>query len=279
MSSCCLYKYQCLPHLLHHKSSTNRKLGCITTMASHLTTVVLLSVLLFGFTYAVDFDYFTLVLQWPATACEINSKTCCPYNGCCPGGSPPPGFTIRSLWPDYNDGTYPECCEGAPYNENSLSSLSDAMTKYWTILNCKMSSSCTQKRPFWAHQWEKHGTCATSVVGDQQGYFLTTLQLYLKYNVTDVLIQAKIKPSNSKTYPSASIISAIEDAFDTTPQLTCNDDTVYQVRLCFDKEFKVRECVGESNKCPQYVRLPKFAFRNVTTSTEDWLMSTIKSVV
>ncbi|KAI7738448.1 hypothetical protein M8C21_010279 [Ambrosia artemisiifolia] len=249
-------------------------------MASLLSAVVLLSCLLSGFAYAVaetDFDFFALALEWPATSCSINSKTCCPYNGCCPGGSPPPGFTIRGLWPDYNDGSYPSCCEGPAYDETKISSLRSAMDKYWTILNCKMTSSCIKKRPVWAHQ--KHGTCATSVIPDQQEYFLTALQLYLKYNVTDVLVKAGYKPS-SKTYPLTGIVSAIESAFNTKPQITCNDKNVYQLRLCFTKEFEVREsCAGESTSCPEYVSLPKFAFRNVTKAAEiDWF-STIKSVV
>ncbi|KAI7738449.1 hypothetical protein M8C21_010280 [Ambrosia artemisiifolia] len=239
-------------------------------MASLLSAVVLLSCLLSGFAYAVaetDFDFFALALEWPATSCSINSKTCCPYNGCCPGGSPPPGFTIRGLWPDYNDGSYPSCCEGPAYDETKC---------YGQVLD---DTKLQNDNFMHQKETEKHGTCATSVIPDQQEYFLTALQLYLKYNVTDVLVKAGYKPS-SKTYPLTGIVSAIESAFNTKPQITCNDKNVYQLRLCFTKEFEVREsCAGESTSCPEYVSLPKFAFRNVTKAAEiDWF-STIKSVV
>lgn len=31
---------------------------------------------------------------------------------------------------------------------------------------------------------EKHGTCSAPVTGDEYNYFLTTLNVYFKYNVT-----------------------------------------------------------------------------------------------
>ncbi|KAJ0547713.1 putative ribonuclease T(2) [Helianthus annuus] len=203
-------------------------------MASYsTTTMILLSVLFSGLLYAngraVDlvstltqqsqFDFFTLALQWHATFCSTHENKCCPENGCCAGenSQSPPGFTIHGLWPDYKDGSWPSCCEGAAYDESKIAPLLDAMHKLF----------------------EQHGTCSTSVTGDQYGYFLTALELYLKYNVTEVLLQAKVKPSNSNTYPSAVLISAIENAFHAKPQLDCkNGDVIKEVRLCFTKNLQ-----------------------------------------
>ncbi|KAF5796136.1 putative ribonuclease T(2) [Helianthus annuus] len=265
-------------------------------MASYSTTMILLSVLFSGLLYAngraVDlvstltqqsqFDFFTLALQWPATFCSTHENKCCPENGCCAGehSQSPPGFTIHGLWPDYKNGSWPSCCEGAAYDESKIAPLLDAMHKYWPILSCNDISSCNNKtNSFWADQWEQHGTCSTSVTGDQYGYFLTALELYLKYNVTEVLLQAKVKPSNSNTYPSAVLISAIENAFHAKPQLDCkNGDVIKEVRLCFTKDLQPRECV-EPTSCPANVRLPKFAFLEGATKTEDWLLSAVKTVV
>ncbi|KAI7738455.1 hypothetical protein M8C21_031584 [Ambrosia artemisiifolia] len=262
-------------------------------MASLPTTMIFLSLLFSGMLYAnaraVDhlvstltktsqFDFYTLALQWPATFCSTHENKCCPENGCCAGenSSPPPGFTIHGLWPDYNDGTWPSCCEGPAFDEAELNPMINAMHTYWPILSCNDVSSCNNEiKSFWADQWEQHGTCAG--FSFQYLYFATALKLYFNYNVTEVLLQANVKPSNSKTYSSASIISAIENAFHAKPQLVCkNDNVIKEVRLCFTKELEIRECV-EPSWCPEYVRLPKFSFVG-GVKPEDWLLSAVKSV-
>ncbi|KAJ0719845.1 putative ribonuclease T(2) [Helianthus annuus] len=90
-------------------------------MASYsTTTMILLSVLFSGLLYAngraVDlvstltqqsqFDFFTLALQWHATFCSTHENKCCPEND--------------GLWPDYKDGSWPSCCEGAAYDESKV---------------------------------------------------------------------------------------------------------------------------------------------------------------
>ncbi|KAK4492152.1 hypothetical protein RD792_002949 [Penstemon davidsonii] len=110
---------------------------------------------------------------------------------------------------------------------------------------------------------EKHGTCSSSVTGDEYNYFLTTLNVYFKYNVTfptliehwsfhlmsnivgllamqEVLREAGYVPSNSEKYPLGGIISAIQNAFHATPELECSGDAVEELHLCFYKDFKVR---------------------------------------
>ncbi|KAI3760312.1 hypothetical protein L1987_50706 [Smallanthus sonchifolius] len=263
-------------------------------MASLTIAVILLSVLLSGSFFAVEvngdsggdggavelvstvaeqreFDYFALAVQWPATYCSKSTK-CCTQNGCCRGENSPSGFTIHGLWPDYNDGSWPSCCSGPAFDETEISSLLSALDKYWPTLSCSKSSTCHNKKGlFWAHEWgkrlpsscKKHGTCSSSVTGDEYNYFITTLNLYFKYNVTEVLFEAGYVPSNSEKYPSAGIISAIENAFHTNPQLVCLNGALEEVRLCLTKDFKFRECVAGSD-CPEYVSLPEFASLDVT---------------
>ncbi|GMP90097.1 hypothetical protein CsSME_00041375 [Camellia sinensis var. sinensis] len=118
-------------------------------------------------------------------------------------------------------------------------------------------------------QWEKHGTCSSPVIRDEYNYFLTTLNVYFKYNVTNVLNEAGYVPSNSEKYPLGGIISAIENAFHATPLVVCSDGAVEELRLCFYKDFKPRDCVigftsqddiiSSKSSCPKYVSLPAFA--------------------
>ncbi|KAI3678633.1 hypothetical protein L6452_37933 [Arctium lappa] len=186
------------------------------------------------------FDYFALALQWPPTYCSKSTK-CCSQSACCRGENSPSVFTIHGLWPDYNDGSWPSCCSGPAFDEVEISTLLGALEQYWPTLSC-----------------EKHGTCASSVTGEEYNYFLTTINLYFTYNVTEVLFEAGYIPSNSEKYPAGGISSAIENAFHTTPQLICLKGALEEVRLCFNKDFTFRECVAKSD-CPDYVSLPEFA--------------------
>ncbi|XP_024981415.1 ribonuclease 2 [Cynara cardunculus var. scolymus] len=204
------------------------------------------------------FDYFALALQWPPTYCSKSTK-CCSQSACCRGANSPSVFTIHGLWPDYNDGSWPSCCSGSAFDEVEISTLFGALEQYWPTLSCSKSSTCHGKKGlFWAHEVEKHGTCASSVTGEEYNYFLTTINLYFTYNVTEVLFEAGYVPSNSEKYPAGGISSAIENAFHTTPQLICLNGALEEVRLCFNKDFTVRECVAKSD-CPDYVSLPEFA--------------------
>ncbi|XAR60865.1 Ribonuclease T(2) [Bertholletia excelsa] len=118
-------------------------------------------------------------------------------------------------------------------------------------------------------QWEKHGTCSFPVIQDEYDYFLTTLNLYFKYNVTRVLNEAGYVPSNSEKHPLGGIVSAIENAFHATPQLICSHGAIEELRLCFYKDFKPRDCViglsalddilSSKSSCPRYVSLPEHA--------------------
>uniref|UniRef100_A0A6N2MPZ5 Uncharacterized protein n=1 Tax=Salix viminalis TaxID=40686 RepID=A0A6N2MPZ5_SALVM len=202
-----------------------------------------------------EFDYFALSLQWPGTYCR-RTRHCCSKNACCRGANAPTEFTIHGLWPDYNDGTWPSCCYRSDFKEKEISTLHDALEKYWPSLSCGSISNC----------YEKHGTCSSPVVHDEYSYFSTTLNVYFKYNVTKVLNEAGYVPSNSEKYPLGGIVSAIENAFHTTPQLVCSKGALEELRLCFYKDFKPRDCVTQNDmyssksSCPKYLSLPAYDF-------------------
>ncbi|XP_042510429.1 ribonuclease 2 isoform X2 [Macadamia integrifolia] len=148
--------------------------------------LVFSSFFLFGIQGAAqrEFDYFALALQWPGTYCQ-RTHHCCSSNACCRGSNSPTGFTIHGLWPDYNDGTWPACCRRSSFNMTEISSFLGVLQKYWPSLSCGSPSTCFGGRGlFWAHEWEKHGTCSFPVIRDEYSYFLTALNLYFKYNVT-----------------------------------------------------------------------------------------------
>ncbi|KAL8525924.1 hypothetical protein ACS0TY_015231 [Phlomoides rotata] len=213
-----------------------------------------------------EFDYFKLALQWPATYCR-RTRHCCSSNGCCRGSNGPKGFTIHGLWADYNDGTWPSCCTGKKFDVKEVSTLLDSLNKYWPSLSC-----------------EKHGTCSSAVTGDEYNFFVTALNIYFKYNVTEVLAEAGYVASSSEKYPLGGIISAIENAFHTTPVLECSGDAVEELYLCFYKNFEPRDCaldsmVNSKKSCPNYVSLPEYASLKLGDSKTELLMPTLHSSI
>ncbi|VFQ86344.1 unnamed protein product [Cuscuta campestris] len=93
---------------------------------------------------------------------------------------------------------------------------------------------------------------------------MTTLNVFFKYNVTDVLYKEGYVPSNSEKYPLGGIISAIQNAFHATPELACSGGAIDELRLCFFKNFEPRDCATQSSltnledsSCPKYVSLPE----------------------
>ncbi|KAI3418254.1 Ribonuclease T(2) [Psidium guajava] len=215
-----------------------------------------------------EFDYFKLAMQWPGTYCR-RTRHCCSSNACCRGSNSPAEFTIHGLWPDYNDGSWPACCSRSRFNEKEISTLVDAMDKYWPSLSCGSPSTCHGgKGSFWAHEWEKHGTCSSPVLRDEYNYFLTALNVYFKYNITKVLNDAGYLPSNTEKYPLGGIVSAIQNAFHVTPEIACSNGALGELYLCFYKDFQPRECAARSillqdmslskSSCPKYVSLPAY---------------------
>lgn len=223
-----------------------------------------------------EFDYFKLSLQWPGTICA-STRYCCASNGCC-RSEPLQTFTIHGLWPDYDDGTWPACCRRTQFEMDKILPLKETLDKYWPSLFCSSSSTCfSGKGPFWAHEWEKHGTCSAPVVQDELQYFTTALDLYFKYNVTEMLSSGGIQISNGKEYALSDVIDTIKHAFGGSPQIVCKRGSVEELRLCFDKELKPRDClttltngiVSRRKHCPQYITLPTYDPLVLANSTRE----------
>jgi ribonuclease T2 len=55
---------------------------------------------------AQDYDFFFLVLQWPGSYCDTKQSCCYPRSG-----KPAADFGIHGLWPNRDDGSYPQNCD------------------------------------------------------------------------------------------------------------------------------------------------------------------------
>lgn len=74
---------------------------------------------------------------------------------------------------------------------------------------------------------------------------------------SQILSDAGIVPSDTQTYTSDEIISAISASFGEDPIIKCDDGTLYQIYYGFyvtgpltDEDFVAAPVVGESSNCP-----------------------------
>ncbi|XP_019188196.1 PREDICTED: ribonuclease 2-like [Ipomoea nil] len=219
-----------------------------------------------GDTPQKPFDFFVLALSWSGTSCS-SVKDCCPTNACC-SSEVATGFTINGFWPDYNNGSWPSCCDGPKYDQNSISIISGFLNTYWPSYDCISAPACGRFiESDLAFEWDTHGKCASPVLSNQYEYFSTALMLYFKYNITEILLKAGYVPSNTVKYPLKDITSAIKNALGVTPIVKCNGHSpIREIQICFDKTLQIEECPTYApSKCPSRVKLP---IKNVTQVPE-----------
>ncbi|KAJ6312121.1 hypothetical protein OIU76_012056 [Salix suchowensis] len=226
-------------------------------MKTGSSTLIKLLVLLYLSVLSVsqEFDFFYFVQQWPGSYCDTVKSCCYPTTG-----KPEADFGIHGLWPNYNDGNYPSNCDAnSPYDPKKVADLRSGMQKNWPTLACPSGSGVA----FWAHEWEKHGTCSESIL-DQHGYFQAALNLRRQVNLLQALKNAGINP-DGESYSLISIRSAIQEAVGFTPWIECNADTsrnsqLYQIYLCVDTSGKALiDCpVFPRGKCDSEIEFPSF---------------------
>lgn len=67
--------------------------------------------------------------QWPGSYCDTKQGCCFPIHG-----APGAFFGIHGLWPNYNDGSYPESCGGEPFSPNTVCNRLILLTLHLQIL-------------------------------------------------------------------------------------------------------------------------------------------------
>ncbi|CAM6081751.1 unnamed protein product [Calypogeia fissa] len=233
-------------------------------MASKTVVALLVCSVLFGaVVQAQDFDFFYFVQQWPGSYCDTRSGCCFPLTG-----APKAVFGIHGLWPNYNDGSYPQSCGSESYDPQDVTDLLAEMDDDWGSLACPSSDS----ENFWNHEWSKHGTCSGM---NEHDYFQAALNLYTTYDITGALANAGIKP-DGRQYKVEDIQNAISNALDGhLPGIECNKDDksskqLYQVYICVSTDGSTLiDCpVFPSNECKGLVEFPVFDASSYSGSSQ-----------
>ncbi|ORX69378.1 RNase Sy [Linderina pennispora] len=190
-------------------------------------------------------------------SCQSSSPsvdTCCsPKNGVVvlvqqwfKGLGPDDQFTLHGLWPN--------TCSGAQTGNNGCddsrlypdlgtiiqgfnSTLYDQLNTYWP-------SYKGDNPAFWSHEWNKHGTCVTTLdpscytdykkYQDVNDYFTKVLSLRKQYDYYGVLAKAGITPGSGKTYKSSQFKAAIKAALGVDVAIKCQNGALNEIWAWFN---------------------------------------------
>jgi ribonuclease T2 len=186
---------------------------------------------------SADFDYYLLTLSWAPEFCATNpngrsSAECDPNRHM--------GLVVHGLWPQYNNGKWPQDCASTP---PVASSTVDHMMPMMP------------GRQLIQHEWSKHGTCSGLSTKD---YFAAIEKLYTGLRVPD---DFKRPSDTARTSPSgiekefASANKAPEEAF----RISCPQNEFSAVEICISKDLEYQACPATLKEC----KAPKIEVRPV----------------
>lgn len=194
-----------------------------------------------------DFNLFVYTQWWPQTQCyeaSVNNKTCVP--------SGISKWTIHGLWPTVGTEHAPVYCNKSwPFDEESIEDLKPKLVLQWPSY-----STPHDYAEFWKHEWEKHGTCATSLsfLSTEHKYFQVNLAMNVEYDIFSALEKGGIDPTSDKTYQVKDIEGALFKVYNVHPTVFClsvkpSEQMLSYVELCFDKTLKPINCLNSTGNC------------------------------
>lgn len=116
---------------------------------------------------------------------------------------PQNSWTIHGLWSDFCDGTYPAYCDASRAYPSAAAVVGGAlekfMRKYWLDVDGTGAAvdPAEPDQGLWKHEWDKHGTCMSTLVPGCYGagyrpameaadYFKATVQLFRRLDTFKV---------------------------------------------------------------------------------------------
>ena len=163
-----------------------------------------------------DYDFYILNLSWSPEFCFTHSDN--------PQCAAHPGFVVHGLWPERNDGSYPEHCPNRP---------GPATDAAWQGLI--PTASLAQ------HEWQTHGTCTPY---DPDTYFSLIRKAYhsirIPVSLTHTTRQTMQSPADIVD-SFARINTALPDG---SIVLSCGNNYLTAIEVCFDKNLQPRACSG-----------------------------------
>ncbi len=164
-----------------------------------------------------QFDYFLLDMAWGPSFCSSIKDV----SASC---RPQAGFAVHGLWPQNNNGTWPQFCAQTPASGDLARNL-----------------DITPDMDLIQHEWSKHGTCSGLAVAS---YFQAAHQAFAQFTMPLPLIGMH----SSRTYTTLYTMNMLYLANPAFPRgslsLSCNASHVTAVEACFNKALEPIRCQG-----------------------------------
>ena len=173
-----------------------------------------------------NFDYYLLALSWAPEFCAIHNDTAT-SSECDPRHHF--GLVVHGLWPQNNDGTYPQNCAPArPVAEQTVQHMLAVMPARGLI----------------QHEWATHGTCSGLAAQD---YFAAVEKAF---NAVQVPPEYRAPPQTISASPSdieqkfAEANHAPRGAF----RVSCSKGEFTALQVCLTPDLQYRDC-GSLRDC------------------------------
>lgn len=168
------------------------------------------------------FDYYLLTLSWSPEFCSTK-----PSDPQCTG-TRKFAFVVHGMWPQFQNGTWPQNC-----------STKAGLSNPQSMLDIMPSKTLIQ------HEWTKHGTC--SGLGPQDYFDLTrkafdSIKIPAKYQEPQTAVTTRV--SDLKDAFRSSNPDLANSAF----SVACSSKFLSEVRICLDKQLKPMDC-GAKDTC------------------------------
>jgi len=175
-----------------------------------------------------NFDFYLLTLSWAQEFCATHPSSRSAFE--C-DTKRHYGLVVHGLWPQNNDGSYPEKC--APARPVAQATVQQMLT-------------IMPDRGLIQHEWATHGTCSGLATADYFSYIQTAfgkVQVPQELRVTTQ--QSSMSPSEIEQKLAVANHASAE-AF----RISCSAGELVAVEVCLTKDLQLRECGPAVRDCP-----------------------------
>lgn len=195
----------------------------------------------------------------------------------------------KGLWPDNCDGTYEAYCDDSRHYRNITAILGEHSPRTLDHMRTYWKDYKGNDEVFWQHEFNKHGTCVSTLEPDCFGeystaqevplYFDRAVELFDSLPTYHWLSQAGITPSHDKTYTLDEIAAALKSRFEGREvRLGCHYGQLNEIWYFYNVlgslqsgKFIPTNRVGSPSTCPRTnIRyLPKREARTTSTTVPE----------
>jgi ribonuclease T2 len=177
---------------------------------------------------AAGFDFYLLNLSWSPEFCHSHPTA----EECAERAA----FVLHGLWPENNDGTYPENCSNAP-GPVDASAYKDIYPDPGLL----------------EHEWRTHGTCSGL---SADSFFISARSAYRSVTIPpqlgNLVVQSSMRPDEILGLFTQSNPAIRQSSL----ALSCGHNYLTAVEVCLDKSLHPIACSGIRSCRANVVRIP-----------------------